>query len=206
MRRARLAVLLIASCGGADHPAASSPSQVVWLQGSWIGERGAVAEHWTATTDRLVGVGFGVVDGVTRSYEIMTIAPGPGGALAFTARPQGSAPVVFPQEASGDGWVVFANPQHDYPQKVAYRTSDGRLVAHVEGRGKSQDWMLDRRPGARSSELERAAVDATGEKPITSALSPARDVGFTLSPSRLTIWRLRTTWVSDTHLDLKRAP
>ncbi|HUS65423.1 MAG TPA: DUF6265 family protein [Kofleriaceae bacterium] len=179
---------------------------MAWLEGSWVGDRGDVVEHWTAAGPRLVGVGFGVDGGATRSFEIMTIAAGSRGRLAFTARPRGGSPVVFPEEGRGDDWVVFANPQHDFPQKVAYRGGGDRLIAHVEGAGgQAQDWQLHRRAAARDGDIERAAR-AAGDAPSGSALSPAGDLGFTLSPSRLTVWRLRTgdrTWQPVAELSLR---
>jgi hypothetical protein len=185
-----LIVLALGACGGGQRPASTGAvSRVAWLAGSWTGEKGAVVEHWNAAEETLIGVGFGVVSGKTRSYEIMTITPGRRDKLVFAARPQGRAPVVFPEEDSGDDWVVFANPQHGDPQRIAYRVRGDRLVAHTEGRGNYQDWLLERRTSARAGALERAAA-AGGDRPITSALSPAGDLGFTLSRSRLIVWRL----------------
>jgi Domain of unknown function (DUF6265) len=49
----------------------------------------------------------------------------------------------------GERRVVFANPQHDYPQRIIYRfTPDGSLNARVEGavKGKttSEEWTWKR--------------------------------------------------------------
>lgn len=207
-RAISMVLALAAGCGGAQTPdAAGATASVAWLEGTWVGEHGDVVEHWTAAGARMVGVGFGVDGGATRSYEIMTIAVGPGGRLAFTARPRGGVAVVFPEEGRGADWVVFANAEHDFPQKVAYRGGGDRLIARVEGRGhQAQEWQLARRAAARNGDVERAAR-AAGDAPSASGVSPAGDVGFTLSPSRLTIWRLRTsdrTWQAVSELSLRR--
>jgi hypothetical protein len=208
MRSSLLVVCLLVACGGAQHPdhAGAAPT-MAWLEGSWVGDRGDVVEHWARLGDALVGVGFGVDHGATRSFEVMTIATGAGGRLTFTARPRGGRAVVFPEEGHGDDWVVFANPAHDFPQKIAYRGGGDRLIAHVEGSGSEpQDWQLHRRAARRDGDIERAAR-AAGDAPGASALSPAGDVGFTLSPSRLTVWRLRTgdrTWQPIAGLSLER--
>jgi hypothetical protein len=201
MQRSIWLLLALAACGGgasAGPRAAEPPPLLPWLAGSWRAADGNAVEHWTRHEGGLVGVGFGVSDGATRSFEVMTVTA-EGTKLVFTARPQGGSPVAFPEESRGASWIVFANPQHDYPQKVAYRGERGRLVAHIEGAGKKQDWILDRQEAPRVPEIERAAA-ARGDVDIrASAASPAGDVGFSIArgPSggeRVTIWRRGSTW------------
>jgi hypothetical protein len=66
-----------------------------------------------------------------REFEFLRIAAGPDGVPVYWASPDGRPPVAFRLSQSGPGRVVFDNPQHDYPQRIAYQRSDGGLVATV---------------------------------------------------------------------------
>src|SRR3546814_14135465 len=58
-----------------------------------------------------------------------------GGATSFHAQPNGAPPTVFTMVASGEGWIRFENPEHDFPNQVEYRREGDRLSAWIAGPG-----------------------------------------------------------------------
>lgn len=123
-------------------PAAAADATVedlFWLSGQWLGEEGGrrMEEHYM----RPAG---GVIVGMSRTVrperapevEFIRIAPGPDGKLAYHAHPMGQAPASFPLILSEPGLAVFANPAHDFPQKITYRRTGDSLSATIEGPGK----------------------------------------------------------------------
>ena len=64
--------------------------------------------------------------------------------IAYIAQPGGKPPVSFMLVESKRGRVVFANPQHDFPQRIIYRLeADGSLFARVEATVKGQTRGID---------------------------------------------------------------
>ena len=53
------------------------------------------------------------------------------GALVLIAQPAGAEPVVFPMVAHDDRSIVFANPAHDYPQRICYWREGDTLHAEI---------------------------------------------------------------------------
>jgi hypothetical protein len=56
------------------------------------------------------------------------------------------AATSFEVVAHGEGWVVFANPAHDYPRRIRYERSRAGLVATIddgEG-GDARVWTMRR--------------------------------------------------------------
>lgn len=51
----------------------------------------------------------------------------------YTASPDGQRPVVFTETATRGvaGMVTFENPEHDYPQRIAYRQTKTGLAATI---------------------------------------------------------------------------
>jgi hypothetical protein len=49
--------------------------------------------------------------------------------------PRGGAAVRFPMLESGPNRVVFANPSHDFPQRLAYARRGDALTVTVSGAG-----------------------------------------------------------------------
>jgi hypothetical protein len=75
-------------------------------------------------------------------FEYLRIEEGQAG-VVYLASPSGRPAVPFRLVESGPARAVFANPAHDYPQRILYWLEDGALHARIEG---------DTDQGARSSE------------------------------------------------------
>ncbi len=53
--------------------------------------------------------------------------------LHYVASPSGQAGATFSSIALTDSTVVFANPRHDFPQRVLYTLRGDSLLARIEG-------------------------------------------------------------------------
>ncbi len=81
----------------------------------------------------MIGMSRTVVRDTTRSWEYLRIAR-VGDRLAYIATPSGQAETTFPLVAASDTLAAFENPQHDFPQRIAYRrVGADSLVATISG-------------------------------------------------------------------------
>jgi hypothetical protein len=166
MTRLVVALLLVASTTLGLGPGPSpwlrpgrGPGQIAdlaWLEGHWTGRDGPLQmeEIWTsADGGALVGLHKDVSTrgGAPRmvSFEFLRIETGADG-VAYVAQPGGQPPTRFVLVESGPRRAVFANPAHDFPQRILYWLDDaGALHARVEGPedGKTvgQEWTWTRR-------------------------------------------------------------
>lgn len=114
---------------------AQTTADLAWLKGCWRLADGAreITEVWSAPPfGALLGYAYTLRDGQVREWEqtrIQDIA----GAPAFIAMPGGAAPTPFAMVEHGAQSVVFANPAHDFPQRVSYARQGNRLTATVSG-------------------------------------------------------------------------
>ena len=125
--------------------------QLSWMAGSWQGRQGEVEmeESWTTLKGgSLLGLHRDVRGGRTVSFEFLRIAEDKDG-IVYYASPQGRPATPFRLVESGRERVVFANPEHDFPQRILYwKDADGALHARIEGMqgGKpaSEEWRWTR--------------------------------------------------------------
>jgi hypothetical protein len=54
-------------------------------------------------------------------------------ALVFAAQPSGQPAAEFTSTEIAEGAITFANPQHDFPQRILYRLAGDSLHARIEG-------------------------------------------------------------------------
>jgi hypothetical protein len=136
-----------ASPGAAGAAVSAQVEDLAWLAGCWRSEEGGevVEECWLAPRGEvMLGVNRAVSKHRT-GFEFLRIAD-PGEGLAYLASPGGAAPTAFRLVELGEERAVFANPDHDFPQRVLYWKEGGRLRARVDGviDGKTQaidfDW------------------------------------------------------------------
>lgn len=129
--------LAIASATSAAPARAIEPgSRLDWMAGHWCGGDGErIEEAWLPQAGgMLLGMARTVRDGKAVEYELMRIVVD-GDRATFIAQVNGGAPVAFEAVASGEGWIRFGNPAHDFPQTVEYRRAGDRLDAWVAGPG-----------------------------------------------------------------------
>ena len=158
-----VALVLAAAPSRALHAAQSSVenssgtvADLAWLEGHWTGSDGPLQmeEIWTsADGGALVGLHKDVSarGGAPRmvSFEFLRIETGSDG-VAYVAQPGGQPPTRFALVERGPRRAVFANPAHDFPQRILYWLDEaGALHARVEGpkEGKTvgQEWTWTKR-------------------------------------------------------------
>lgn len=137
-----LAALVAAASGAAEAPVALPG----WMAGAWE-EKGAdgrwADEFWTPPRGGIMigaaRIGRGERLGI---FEHTRIVRRDDGTLAFIAQPRGAPPAEFPMVAADATMIEFANPAHDYPQRIRYWREEGRLKARISlfDGGKAQMW------------------------------------------------------------------
>lgn len=140
MRQSLFIVLLFILFGcqsGDTEVSCPDAGQLSWLKGTWKLVDEDVYEQWTTDGDsRLVGLSFAIEKGDTVLMENMTveITNGQGAFVVRVVDQNENKPIAFPLTRCAEGRLLFENPQHDFPQRVAYeRGEDGTLLAWVEG-------------------------------------------------------------------------
>ena len=119
-----LAILLVAAA------AAVTPPMPAFLAGCWE-ERGRdgkwTEECWTEPRGGLmIGSGRTGRGDTIRNWEWMRIERSADGSLTFYGSPNGVPAVGFRATEVDANSVTFANPAHDYPQRLRYaRSADG---------------------------------------------------------------------------------
>ena len=149
-------VLALALCvigGGVRAAEVADVTSLAWMAGSWLGAAGGVEmeEHWLAPKGgAMLGLHRDVAGGRMVSFEFLRIERDAEG-LVYLASPRGRPATPFRLIESTKGRVVFANPQHDFPQRILYwMGDDGLLHARIEGSQKGQpaaeEWAWKRSP------------------------------------------------------------
>lgn len=129
---------LMASEGGAALPG--------WMAGAWEQVDGSgrwADEYWTpprgGTMIGAARIGRGEALGLFEHTRIVRKADG---TLSFFAQPRGAPASEFPMVARDATMIEFANPAHDYPQRIRYWRDGDRLKARIalmDG-SKAHDW------------------------------------------------------------------
>jgi hypothetical protein len=120
-----------------------------WLPGCWSGQDGSAAagatEIWTAPqAGRMLGLGI-TVRGNRSSFEFLHIERTEQG-FDYVAQPGGRPPVRFASAGVSAGRVEFANPQHDFPQRIEYARDGDTLRAELSttDRARKQTFVFKR--------------------------------------------------------------
>jgi Domain of unknown function (DUF6265) len=105
------------------------------MAGTWTGvqEKVEMEEHWLPPKgNTMLGLHRDVASGKTVMFEFLRIEWTPEG-ITYWASPRGRAATPFRLKEARDKYVVFENPEHDFPQRIIYwLEKDG---APREGRG-----------------------------------------------------------------------
>jgi len=127
------AALLLAATplSAADPRDAALPG---WMAGTWMMEEGAnwFDEVWMDPRG-------GIMLGIARSgfgpqlqfWETTQIRIKPDGSISLFAQPSGKPPSEFPMVLKSEEAIEFANPRHDYPQRIRYWRQGKLLMAEI---------------------------------------------------------------------------
>lgn len=136
MLKSKVAVLgagLVLGSGAAM----AAPAEFDWLAGHWCGgtEERSLDEVWLPEAGgALLGMSRTLSHGEMESFEYMRLVPA-GKAAGLHVQPNGVAPTTFVIADHGANWVVFENPQNDFPTRIEYRRDGTVLKASISGPG-----------------------------------------------------------------------
>lgn len=149
----RVAISLALLALVAAEPAPPPSLQTLrFMTGCWRGPAGrgtTLEEYYTAPAANLMlGVSRYVREGKVTDYEFTSIERRDSD-LVITPHPKGQSPASFRLRKLTDGEVVWANPEHDFPQVISYRrVAPDSLVARIEGPGpqgtRVMEWRMAR--------------------------------------------------------------
>jgi hypothetical protein len=127
-----------------DHRAAMDDwtlDALSWMTGYWVDDRdGARAEElWThASGDLMLGLSRTTRDGGRVFFEFLRIERTSQG-IVYLASPAGQPATPFALAECEGRRAVFANPEHDHPQRIIYwREDDDSLCARIESQRDGQ--------------------------------------------------------------------
>lgn len=114
---------------------AASLAGLEWLSGAWKMEASGrlIEEQWTTPAGgSMLGVSRTIKNGKMVEFEFLRIEEREG-TLVYIAQPGGVPPTEFRLISATPNEWVFANLQHDFPQRIRYRRNpDGSVTARVE--------------------------------------------------------------------------
>jgi uncharacterized protein DUF6265 len=139
MIRTILSLLMLSATLTTAQAEEADPDRLDWLTGCWQSQDGVTREVWSRSEDGYY-FGYSVVmkDGHVLFFEQMRIDPA--AMPIFNAYPSGDGPSAFPAVTIGKDSISFANPEHDFPQKIRYWRDGTALKAVIS-------LIDDRRPG-----------------------------------------------------------
>lgn len=143
LRGASLAAFVL--LGGAA-ASGTEIGDVSWLSGCWASDSAepGSGEQWTMPAGgSMFAVSRTVRGGKTTAFEFLRIIETEDGGLLYIALPSGQTLTTFVMISISPDEVVFENPDHDFPQRVAYRRSVQQLVGRIEGTINGQDRTIE---------------------------------------------------------------
>ena len=125
-------------------------ASLAWLAGCWRTADGVSEECWMPPrAELMVGMHRDVREGRPPFYEALRIEVS-GGEVVYVASPKGQETTTFSVESASGQKVVFANPTHDFPQRITYERTGDQLVATISGTVGGQErrssWTFSRDP------------------------------------------------------------
>ena len=126
-----LAMALLGSMAALPGP---SVDDIAWMTGRWESASGDrwTEEYWSAPrAGAMIGYSRSGRGETMGEHEFIRLVPGADGVPSYLASPGGAAPVAFRLVERGESDATFANPSHDYPQRIVYRRDGDTMVAPV---------------------------------------------------------------------------
>lgn len=136
MRRTIMISAVLAACAGtaSAQQSISAEGPPGWMTGCWIEQGGSkwTEECWTPPrAGTMLGSNRAGEGARLQSWEAAQILPDTSGKLVYWASPDGGKRVAFPFASRTATEIVFANPAHDYPQRIRYWREGAALNAEI---------------------------------------------------------------------------
>ena len=132
MKRLFAAGLALLLTGQAPPPA--RVADLGWMSGRWttIVNNVTTEEAWSEPRGGvMLGYSRSASGERLREFEFLRIQAGEDGVPAYLAQPGGRPPVAFRLTAHDTASATFDNPQHDFPQRIAYERAEEQMVAEI---------------------------------------------------------------------------
>jgi hypothetical protein len=132
MLRFAAALLLVSPVALAAQ--SNEPEFPAWLAGAWSNAEGEswTEEFWThARGGIMIGASREGRGDQLRTWESIRILRKPDGTLAYVPMPNGGPPVEFALVRQDARSIEFANPAHDFPQRIRYWREGDTLHAEI---------------------------------------------------------------------------
>lgn len=145
MRRIAALALLFAALPAPMTAQQQEGDRLAWLAGCWQSSspRRTLHEWWMPPVGgRLLGMSRALRGDSTMSWEFLRIEP-VNGRLSYVAEPSGQSRATFPATLVNDTMVAFADPEHDFPQRIIYRLRGDSLLARIEGVVEGQERFIE---------------------------------------------------------------
>jgi hypothetical protein len=131
-----LAALTIVTTLPTPAPQATPLSPLSFMTGCWErrGRTTLVEEQWMRPRGNvMLGMGRTTRSDSVLDYEQVLIRAIEG-RVQYEANPAGQAPNIFTARTVTDSFVIFVDPEHDFPQAVGYRKrGNDSLIAFIAG-------------------------------------------------------------------------
>jgi hypothetical protein len=127
----------------------AAPTIPSWLAGAWVAQQpdGSWSEEWWTPARGGIMLGAGRSGkGDQLDWWEQTRIERTGDKVTFCALPKGQKGACFTATKLSSSEVVFENPGHDFPTRVAYRREGDQLLAEISGPGGAnpQRWTFKR--------------------------------------------------------------
>ncbi|WP_370235126.1 DUF6265 family protein [Brevundimonas sp.] len=134
-------------------PAQDPVAGLGWMSGYWLdcSDGREASETWTDPREGLMaGHAVTVSAQGPVGFELAFIATLPDGAAVYVVKPSGQDEVRFTLTEQGEDFVVFSNPDNDFPTHIRYeRDGDGlraRIDGEISGTPRSVEWRFETAP------------------------------------------------------------
>ncbi len=138
--------LLVLVVPAAQAQTAEQLDRLSYLSGCWELRTPTRVTHeqWMAPLGgMMLGMSRTVAGDVVREWEALRIEAR-GGGLVYAVQPGGRPATDFTATVVTDSSVTFANPEHDFPQRIIYRrVGSDSLIARIEGEMNGQNRGID---------------------------------------------------------------
>lgn len=130
-------------------PAQDPVAGLGWMSGYWLdcSEGREASETWSDPREGLMAGHAVTVSAQGRvGFELAFIATLPDGEAVYVVKPSGQDEVRFTLTEQGEDFVVFSNPDNDFPTHIRYaRDGDGlraRIDGEISGTPRSVEWRF----------------------------------------------------------------
>lgn len=134
MLKIAAAVVFLLAAPGSVAAQQDQPAFPIWLAGAWSNADGEswTEEFWTHPRGgMMIGASREGRGEALRTWESIRILRKSDGTLAYVPMPNGGAPVEFALVRQDARSIEFANPAHDFPQRIRYWRDGDTLNAEI---------------------------------------------------------------------------